>query len=213
VSEAGLGYASGPGRWVLVVTVLGSAMTAIDGTVVGIALPAIGRDFGAGLTALQRVVRSYTLTLAGLLLFAGTLGDRYGRKRIFLAGVVWFAMASLVCGFAPSAALLIGARAVQGVGGALLTPGSLAIIEASFRPADRGKAIGAWSGLSAVATAIGPFLGGWLVQAVSWRLIFAINLPVAAVIIAAGVRHVPESRDTGLPGRPDIAGGSLSPWA
>ena len=208
-AEAGLGYASGPGRWVLVVTVLGSAMTTIDATVVGIALPAIGRDFGAGLTELQWVVMSYTLTLAGLLLFTGTLGDRYGRKRIFLAGVVWFAMASLVCGFAPSAALLIGARAVQGVGGALLTPGSLAIIEASFRPADRGKAIGAWSGLSAVATAIGPFLGGWLVQAVSWRLIFAINLPVAAVIIAAGVRHVPESRDTGLSGRPDIAGGIL----
>ena len=209
-AEAGLGYASGPGRWVLVVTVLGSAMTSIDATVVGIALPAIGRDFGAGLTALQWVVMSYTLTLAGLLLFAGALGDRYGRKRIFLAGVVWFAMASLVCGVAPSAALLIGARAVQGVGGALLTPGSLAIIEASFRPADRGKAFGAWSGLSAVATAIGPFLGGWLVQAVSWRLIFAINLPVAAVIIAAGVRHVPESRDTGLSGRPDIAGGILA---
>jgi Major Facilitator Superfamily len=167
-------------------------------------LPAIGRDFGAGLTALQWVVMSYTLTLAGLLLFAGALGDRYGRKRIFLAGVVWFAMASLVCGFAPSAALLIGARAVQGVGGALLTPGSLAIIEASFRPADRGKAIGAWPGLSAVATAIGPFLGGWLVQAVSWRLIFAINLPVAAVIIAAGVRHGGDRRRAGAvhPHRP-----------
>jgi MFS family permease len=114
VAEAGLGYASGPGRWVLVVTVLGSAMTSIDATVVGIAFPTIGRDFGAGLTALQWVVMSYTLTLAGLLLFAGALGDRYGRKRIFLAGVVWFAMASLVCGFAPNAALLIGARAVQG---------------------------------------------------------------------------------------------------
>jgi EmrB/QacA subfamily drug resistance transporter len=194
---------------VLLVTVLGSAMASIDATVVGIALPAIGRDFGASLTALQWVVTAYTLALAGLLLFAGTLGDRYGRKRIFLAGVAWFALSSLLCGFAPSAVILIAARAVQGIGAALLTPGSLAIIEASFRPADRGKAIGAWSGLSGVATAIGPFLGGWLVQAVSWRLIFAINLPVAAAIIAVGVRHVPESRDPGMTGRVDITGGIL----
>ncbi len=127
--------------------------------------------------------------MAGLL-FAGTLGDRYGRKRMFLAGVAWFALSSLLCGLAPSAVILIAARAVQGIGAALLTPGSLAIIEASFRPADRGNAIGAWSGLSGVATAIGPFLGGWLVQAVSWRLIFAINLPVAAAIIAVGVRRL-----------------------
>src|SRR6185437_5761158 len=144
-----------------------------------------------------------------LLLFAGTLGDRYGRKRIFLTGVAWFALSSLLCGLAPSAVILIAARAVQGIGAALLTPGSLAIIEASFRPADRGKAIGAWSGLSGVATAIGPFLGGWLVQVVSWRLIFAINLPVAAAIIAMGVRHVPESRDPGMTGRVDITGGIL----
>ena len=193
----------------LLVTVLGSALASIDATVVGIALPAIGRDFSASLTSLQWVVTSYSLTLAGLLLFAGTLGDRYGRKRIFLVGVVWFALASLICGLAPNATLLIGARAVQGIGAALLTPGSLAIIEASFRPADRGKAIGAWSGLSGVATAIGPFLGGWLVQAVSWRLIFAINLPVAAAIIAACVRHVPESRDPEMAGRVDITGGIL----
>jgi EmrB/QacA subfamily drug resistance transporter len=207
--ENGLSYASGPGRWVMLVTVLGSAMASIDATVVGIALPAIGRDFGASLTALQWVVTAYTLALAGLLLFAGTLGDRYGRKRIFLTGVTWFALSSLLCGFAAGSAFLIAARALQGVGAALLTPGSLAIIEASFRPADRGKAIGAWSGLSGVATAIGPFLGGWLVQAVSWRLIFAINLPVAAAIIAAGVRHVPESRDRGMTGRVDITGGIL----
>jgi EmrB/QacA subfamily drug resistance transporter len=184
-------------------------MASIDATVVGIALPAIGRDFGASLTALQWVVTAYTLALAGLLLFAGTLGDRYGRKRIFLTGVVWFALSSLLCGLTAGSAFLIAARAMQGVGAALLTPGSLAIIEASFRPADRGKAIGAWSGLSGVATAIGPFLGGWLVQAVSWRLIFAINLPVAAAIIAVGVRHVPESRDPGMTGRVDITGGIL----
>jgi EmrB/QacA subfamily drug resistance transporter len=194
---------------VLLVTVLGSAMTSIDATVVDIALPAIGRDFGASLTVLQWVVTAYTLALAGLLLFAGTLGDRYGRKRIFLIGAVWFALSSLLCGLAAGSAFLIAARAVQGVGAALLTPGSLAIIEASFRPADRGKAIGAWSGLSGVAAAIGPFLGGWLVQAVSWRLIFAINLPAAGAIIAVGVRHIPESRDPGMTGRVDITGGIL----
>jgi EmrB/QacA subfamily drug resistance transporter len=208
-AQTGLSYASGPGRWVLLVAILGSAMASIDATVVGIALPAIGRDFGASLTTLQWVFTAYTLVLAGLLLFAGTLGDRYGRKRIFLTGVAWFAVSSLLCGIAPSAVILIAARAVQGAGAALLTPGSLAIIEASFRPGDRGRAIGAWSGLSGVATAIGPFLGGWLVQAVSWRLIFAINLPVAAMIIAVGVRHLPESRDPEMTGRVDVTGGIL----
>ena len=205
----GLGYSTGPGRWVLLATVLGSGMASIDATVVGIALPAIGRDFGAGLASLQWVVTAYTLTLAGLLLVAGSLGDRYGRKKIFLVGVVWFALASVLCGAAPNAQVLIAARAIQGVGAALLTPGSLAIIEASFRPADRSKAIGAWSGLGGVATAIGPFLGGWLVQAVSWRLIFAINLPVAAAVVAVAVRHVPESRDPGMTGRIDATGGVL----
>src|SRR4249920_630496 len=163
----GLSYASGPGRWVLLATVLGSAIASIDATVVGIALPAIGRDFSTSLATLQWVVIAYTLTLAGLLLFAGALGDKYGRKRIFLAGVVWFAVASLLCGVAPDAPFLIVARAVQGVGAALLTPGSLAIIEASFQPSDRGKAIGAWSGFGGVGAAIGPFLGGWLIQAAS----------------------------------------------
>jgi EmrB/QacA subfamily drug resistance transporter len=207
--QDGLAYSTAPGRWVLLATVLGSGMAAIDATVVGIALPAIGHDFDASLPTLQWVVISYTLTLAGLLLFAGALGDRYGRKRIFLIGVIWFAVASLLCGVAPDAAVLIAARAVQGVGAALLTPGSLAIIEASFRPDDRGKAIGAWSGLSGVATAIGPFLGGWLVQAVSWRLIFVINLPVAAMVVAVTLRHVPESRDPDLTGRVDMTGGLL----
>jgi EmrB/QacA subfamily drug resistance transporter len=207
--EVQLRYGSRRGRWVLLATVLGSAIASIDATVVGIALPAIGRDFGANLTELQWVVNAYTLTLAGLLLFAGTLGDRYGRRRIFLAGVIWFAVASLICGLAPDTRVLIAARAVQGVGAALMTPGSLAIIEASFVPADRGKAIGAWSGLSGVATAIGPFLGGWLVQAVSWRLIFAINLPLAAVTVAIGVRHVPESSDPDLTGNLDAPGGAL----
>jgi EmrB/QacA subfamily drug resistance transporter len=201
-----LTYDSPRGRWVVAGTVLGSAMAAIDATVVGIALPAIGRDFDTGLAALQWVVTAYTLTLAGLLLVGGALGDRLGRRRIFLIGVVWFAVASVLCGIAPSADFLIGARALQGVGAALLTPGSLAILEASFTPRDRGRAIGAWSGLSGVATAIGPFLGGWFVEAVSWRLIFAINLPVAVVVVLVTWRHVPESRDPDATGQIDIAG-------
>src|SRR5256884_824203 len=207
--EAGLRYASPQGRWVLAATVLGSAIAGIDATVVGIALPAIGRDFHADLATLQWVVTAYTLMLAGLLLVSGALGDRYGRRRVFLIGVVWFAVASVLCGIAPNATVLIAARALQGVGAALLTPGSLAILEASFVPEDRGKAIGAWSGLSGVGTAIGPFLGGWLVQAVSWRLIFVIHLPVAVLVLALALRHVPESRDPGATGRVDLVGGAL----
>jgi EmrB/QacA subfamily drug resistance transporter len=208
-SPAGLSYASSPGRWVLVATILGSAMAAIDATVVGIALPAIGRDFHASLATLQWVVIAYTLTLAGLLLFSGALGDKYGRKRVFLAGVAWFAVASVLCGVTPDAPVLIVARAVQGVGAALLTPGSLAILEASFRPEDRSKAIGAWSGFAGVGTAIGPFLGGWLIAAVSWRLIFIINVPVAALVLVVAVRQVPESRNEADTGKLDTPGGLL----
>src|SRR4051812_24023362 len=138
---AGVTYASARGRWVLLATILGSGLASIDATVVGIALPAIGRDFHAGLTSLQWIVTGYTLTLAGLLLVGGSLGDRYGRRRIFVAGVVWFAASSLLCGVAPDAGFLIGARALQGAGAALLTPASLAIIEATFVPADRSRAI------------------------------------------------------------------------
>jgi len=207
--EAGLRYASPQGRWVLAATVLGSAIAGIDATVVGIALPAIGRDFHADLATLQWVVTAYTLMLAGLLLVSGALGDRYGRRRVFLIGVVWFAVASVLCGAAPNAPVLIAARALQGVGAALLMPGSLAILEASFVREDRGRAIGAWSGLGGVAMAIGPFLGGYLVQAASWRLIFAINLPIAAAVVLVAWRHVPESHDSEANGRVDVTGGVL----
>jgi len=207
--QEGLVFASARGRWVLLATVLGSAIASIDATVVGIALPAIGRDFGVGLADLQWVVTAYTLTLAGLLLLAGALGDKYGRKRVFMIGIVWFALASLLCSVAPTAATLIAARALQGVGAALLTPGSLAILQAVFRPDDRGKAIGAWSGFSGVGTAIGPFLGGWLVAAVSWRLIFVINLPLAALVVVMTLRHVPESRDPTDTAPVDVTGGVL----
>ena len=174
---AGLSYSSAAGRWVIAATVLGSGMAAIDATVVGIALPTIGRDFKAPLGTLQWVVTGYTLMLAALLLLGGSLGDRYGRRRVFCIGVVWFALSSALCGFAPDSTVLILARVVQGVGGALLTPGSLAILQASFVPEDRGAAIGAWSGLGGVASAVGPFLGGYLIAAASWRWIFFINLP------------------------------------
>ena len=208
-AEAGLSLSSGPGRWVLLATVLGSALASIDATVVGIALPAIGREFGVGIAALQWVVTGYTLTLAGLLLLAGTLGDKYGRKRVFVIGVIWFALASLLCSVAPTAGTLIAARALQGVGAALLTPGSLAILQATFRPDDRGRAIGAWSGFSGVGVAVGPFIGGWLVQAATWRLIFVINLPLAAIVVPLAVRHVPETRDPDAPARIDAPGGAL----
>jgi EmrB/QacA subfamily drug resistance transporter len=209
-SQAGLRLATAQGRWVLLATVLGSAMASIDATVVGIALPAIGRDFRVGLTSLQWVINAYTLMLAGLLLLAGALSDKYGRKRLFMIGAVWFALASVLSGIAPTAATLIAARALQGVGAALLTPGSLAILQASFDPGDRAKAIGAWSGFAGVGTAIGPFIGGWLVAAVSWRLIFFINLPIGALVVATAWRHVPESRDPAATGRIDITGAALA---
>ncbi len=205
-AAGGLRYASRAGRWVIAATVLGSGVAALDATVVGIALPAIGRDFHATVASMQWVVDGYTLSLAGLLLLGGSLGDTYGRRRVFTIGTVWFALASLACGLAPGEGFLIVARVLQGAGAALLTPGSLAILQASFASGDRPRAIGAWSGLGGVATAVGPFLGGWLISAVSWRLVFFINLPVAAAVVAIAVRHVPESRAPG-PRRPiDVTG-------
>lgn len=203
-------HRSPAGRWVLVVTVLGSGLVVLDATVVNVALPAIGQDFGVGLTSLQWIVNAYTLTLAGLLLLGGSLADRYGRRRLFVVGILWFAVASLVCGIAPDAPSLIMARALQGIGAALLTPGSLAIIETTFHPEDRSAAIGAWSGLGGVMTAIGPALGGFLTTAISWRLIFFINLPVAAVATWAALRHLPERRDENAAGRLDYVGAALA---
>lgn len=193
------------GRWVLATTVLGSGLVMIDGTVVNVALVHIGRDLGAGFAGLQWTVNAYTLALASLILLGGSLGDRLGRRRVFLVGVVWFALASLGCGFAPDIETLVAARALQGVGGALLTPGSLALISASFHGPDRAAAVGAWSGLGGIAGAIGPFLGGWLVDW-SWRAVFLVNLPLAAVVIAIALRHVPESRDAGSAPGLDLTG-------
>jgi EmrB/QacA subfamily drug resistance transporter len=201
-----LRLSTGPGRWVVTATVLGSGMAALDATVVGIALPSIGRDFHVGVSSMQWVVDAYTLALAGLLLLGGTLGDSYGRRRMFMTGTIWFAVASLLCGLAPNAPVLIAARALQGVGGALLTPGSLAILQASFVPEDRSKAIGAWSGLGGIATAAGPFIGGWLISAVSWRLVFFINLPLAVAVLIISAKHIPESRSPGPVPKLDVRG-------
>jgi EmrB/QacA subfamily drug resistance transporter len=197
------------GRWVLAATVLGSGMAMLDATVVNIALPTIGRDLGTDLEGLQWVVNAYTLTLAGFLLLGGALGDRFGRRRVFLTGVVWFALASVLCAAAPDATTLIVARALQGAGAALLTPGSLAILEASYVPEDRGAAIGAWSGLGGVMTAIGPFVGGWLVQA-SWRWIFLVNVPFAIGVVVIGLRYVPETRNEAAPPGVDVLGALLA---
>src|SRR3954452_1563322 len=197
------------GRWVLLASILGSGLAGIDATVVNVALPAIGRDLGTDFAALQWTVTAYSLTLAALVLLGGSVGERFGRRRVFVFGVAWFAIASLLCGLAPSAPLLIAARALQGVGGALLTPGSLAMIQATFAPEDRARAIGAWSGLGGVATAIGPFVGGWLVVAASWRLVFLINAPLAVIVVLVAQRHVPETRDPSAARSVDVPGAAL----
>jgi EmrB/QacA subfamily drug resistance transporter len=200
-------FGTATGRWVVVATVLGSGIAFLDGTVVNVALPTIGRDLHAGIRELQWILDGYLVTLSALLLLGGSLGDLYGRKRGFLAGLVGFTAASAACGFAPDPHVLVVARVVQGAGAALLVPGSLALISASFHPDDRGRAIGAWSGLAGVAGAVGPFLGGWLIDAVSWRLIFFINVPLAAVCFVITARFVPESLDVEARGtRPDYAG-------
>ncbi|MFG3285438.1 DHA2 family efflux MFS transporter permease subunit [Streptomyces sp. NPDC048111] len=199
-----------PARWVLLTTVLGSGMALLDSTVVNVALPHIGADLDTDMAVLQWTVNAYMLTLAGLILLGGALGDRYGRRKVFVIGVVWFAAGSLLCGLAPSAGVLIAARALQGIGGALLTPGSLAIIQSGFHPDDRARAVGVWSGLGGVGAAVGPFLGGWLVDGPGWRWVFLINVPLAALCVAVALRHVPETRDPRThTGRFDVMGAAL----
>jgi EmrB/QacA subfamily drug resistance transporter len=195
--------------WVLAATILGSSMAFIDGTVVNVALPALQSSLNATVIDVQWVIESYALLLASLLLVGGSLGDRYGRKGIFTAGVVLFAVASTACGLAATVNQLITARAVQGVGAALLVPGSLAIISASFDERGRGRAIGTWSGFTAITTAAGPVLGGWLIEHASWRWVFFINLPLALIVIVLTLWRVPESRNPHAPARLDWAGAAL----
>ena len=209
MSSHGVALRSATGRWIVLAAVLGSGMALLDGTVVNVAVKPIGEDLDAELTDLQWVVNAYMLSLASLILIGGSLGDRFGRRRVFMIGVAWFAAASLMCGLAQDALQLIGARALQGIGGALLTPGSLAILQATLQPADRSRGIGTWSAYTGIAAALGPLLGGWLIQVASWRWVFFINVPLAAVVLMVSARHVPESGNRGRGQRFDIVGAAL----
>jgi EmrB/QacA subfamily drug resistance transporter len=205
LSAPAVRFGTAEGRWVIAAAVLGSGIAFLDSTVVNVALPAMRADLHLSVTGLQWTVDAYLVTLSALLLFGGSLGDVVGLRRVFVAGLVGFVVASLFCGLAPSSGVLIAARALQGAAAAFLVPGSLAIVSATFHPDDRNRAVGAWSGLAGVASAIGPLLGGWLIDAVSWRLIFLINLPLAAIAAWIALRHVPETRLDGVR-RPDVAG-------
>jgi EmrB/QacA subfamily drug resistance transporter len=197
------------GTWILVATILGSSMAFIDSSVINVALPRLQADLGVTTASVQWVVESYALFLGSLILVGGSLGDQFGRKRIFSLGVGIFTLASIWCGLSPTIEQLIIARCVQGIGGALLTPGSLSIIRASFDDAQRGRAIGTWSGFSAITSALGPVLGGWIVQHASWRWIFFINLPLAIVVLFVSFSQVPESRSEGEGKHLDIFGALL----
>lgn len=200
--------ASREGRWLIAATVGASGMAFLDGSIVSLALPDVDRDLDAGLSGLQWTVNAYMLTLSSLVLVAGSLGDRLGRRRIFNVGVTWFGVASILCAVAPSIEMLVAARTLQGIGAALLTPGSLAIISSSIDKADRGRAIGLWAGLSGVAAAVGPLMGGWLVDQLGWRAIFWINVPLVVATIVISVRYVPETK--GEQGRIDFGGAGLT---
>src|SRR4051812_33992497 len=197
-------------RWTLVSAILASSMTFIDGTVVNVALPALQSELHATMTDVQWVVEAYALFLGALILVGGSLGDQLGRKRVFLFGVGLFTMASVACGIAASPRILIAARAVQGIGAAFLVPGSLALISAAFDNAERGRAIGTWSGFSAITTAIGPVFGGWLIEHVSWRAVFFLNVPLAAVVLVLSLRFMDESRDPSRTSRIDWTGAALA---
>lgn len=200
------------GLWVLAATILGSSMVFINGSTVNVALPAFQRELGATVADIQWIVNAYTLFLAALILLGGVLGDRYGRRRVFGAGVTLFALASVACGAAPTASTLIVARAVQGVGGALLTPGSLAIISAFFEDAERGRAIGLWAGFSSLTSALGPMLGGWLIDTISWRWIFYMHLPLAAIVLLITWFGMPETQDEAEPAAKARSGGAALDW-
>jgi EmrB/QacA subfamily drug resistance transporter len=206
VATRRVALASPAARWLIAAAVLGSGIAFLDSTVVNVALPAIGRELGGGLTGQQWVLDGYLLSLSALLLSGGAAGDRYGRRRIFVGGLVIFTAASLACGFSPTVGWLIGARLVQGVGAAALVPGSLALIDVGIRHEGRVRAVGIWAGMSGVTTAVGPFIGGWLVDAASWRWVFFLNVPLAAAALWITARHVPESRDTTARGRADVPG-------
>src|SRR5438034_3536233 len=183
------------GRWILAATILASSMAFIDGTVVNVALPVLQSSLNATAPDLQWVIEAYSLLLSAFLLVGGSLGDHYGRRRIFVIGIALFACASAACGFAADIRQLIAARALQGLGAALLVPGSLAIISSSFSENERGRAIGTWSGFSAITAGIGPVIGGWLIEHVSWRAVFFINLPIALLVMLISLRHVAENSD------------------
>ncbi len=193
-------------KWVLLVTILGSSMAFIDSTAMNVVLPVLQLELNATIPQVQWIVEAYALFLSSLMLLGGSLGDKFGRKRIFALGVVLFSAASMWCGLSPNTSQLIVARAFQGVGGALLVPGSLAIVNISFSEADRGKAIGTWSAFTAITTALGPILGGWLAENISWRLVFFINIPIGLIVLAALYRKVPESRKNGGEGKLDLYG-------
>ena len=200
-----------PRQWTLVATIVGSSLTFVDATVVNVALPALQAELHATITDVQWVIEAYALFLGGLILVGGSLGDQFGRKRMFLLGVWLFTLASIACGMASSTTALIVARGVQGIGAAFLVPGSLAIISATFDDiGERGRAIGAWSGFSAITSAIGPVVGGWLIAHVSWRAVFFINVPLAVVVIALASRFMNESRDTSRSANVDWTGAALA---
>ena len=207
---SGVEWGTPTARGVVAAATLGSGLTLLDGTVVNVALRTMGDDLGASLEQLQWITNGYFLSLASLILLGGSLGDRLGRRRVFVIGTIWFALASLLCGIAPNAEVLIVARVLQGIGGALLTPGSLAMIQGAFRTEDRSRAIGAWSGLGGIAAALGPLVGGLLVDHASWRWIFLINLPLAALTVWLAQTWVPETRDPRAHRRFDVAGAALA---
>ncbi len=196
--------------WILAAVILGSSMSFIDGTAVNVALPALQSSLGAKVAQVQWVIEAYSLFLSALLLVGGSLGDRFGRRRIFLLGVAGFALASAWCGLAPDIGQLIAARAAQGIAAALLVPGSLALLSASFDEKRRGKAIGTWSGFSAITAAVGPLVGGWLIDHASWRWVFFLNLPLALAVLAISLRFVPESRDPEAAAKLDLTGATLA---